>query len=573
MNLRTTTCFLATSVLVSLSSVGCNVGGEDLSSGVDPQFSEVSDQGQWLTGYIIGSHGQPVEIQYTVQNGRAVQGDMSFGPAESIASTREEALRRLELETASGESFDEDGTSRSIRPSVMYKANSLWPNGIVYYQWDGSLPPGNSTRNVLQQAITYLNSRTAETGVSLVEGSNGGRYVRLAYGPDQADVGYLGGLQWLTFKNTLWQVGVHEFGHTLGLWHEHQRCNQGDFLYIYAPNDPNIGAMCDQPTVPNEPYNTMSVMHYSVGEFNGRAAFKPGVPVAPAKSLHPGLDAYDVRNLAYLYRGGGNTFSLVSLMHGRCLDSPSSANGTRVHMYDCQGANHANQRWSYNQGTGELKIFGNKCLDAWTGRRLDPVVVHDCHGGGNQKWDVGAPGQLRLRGITDEYGRALCADIANFNRDNGAQLLLQYCHRGDNQAWRRSNTGIGGATFNIESDLGRCADANGSTTGTQLWLWDCAASNVNQRFTRTVSSELRLHGKCLDGDGLQPNQPAKLWDCHGGTNQKWNRDPAGRLVSVGNPNVCVDVSGGASANGARLMMYSCHTGTNQKWTYNHIVNN
>lgn len=265
---------------------------------------------------------------------------------------------------------------------------------------------------------------------------------------------------------------------------------------------------------------------------------------------------------------GAATFSLVSLMHGRCLDAPSSA-GT-VYMWDCQPGN-ANQRWTYDPTTGEVKIHGNKCLDAWGAKRLDPIVVRNCQGGTNQKWDVALPGRVMLRGIKDEYGRSMCIDIAHQNRDLKAQLLLQWCHRGDNQEWRRSDSGIGGATMNIESDIGRCIDSPSSTPGTALYVWDCSSTNVNQRATRTVSSEIRIHNKCLDGQTLQPGMPLILWDCHGGANQKWNRDLKGRLASASNPAVCVDVWEASSYNGAPLKLHGCHDETNQKWRYIHIA--
>ncbi|HEX5751637.1 MAG TPA: M12 family metallopeptidase [Archangium sp.] len=243
-------------------------------------------------GYVPAAHGKTVEVRYTVEDGYAVQGDMVFGRAEDIATTREEALRRM--------SGGVSAQAGDVSSQVMYINGGMWPGGVVYYQWDAGMPSG--TRGVLQQAIDYLNSRSGETGVRLVAGTNGGKYVVLTYGSDRAEVGYKGYAQRLWFQNSLWQVGVHELGHTIGLWHEHQRCEQATYLYIYAPSDGNIAAQCDQPVVPNEPYNTQSIMHYSEGEFAGRAAFKPGVTVAPPKSLHPGLVAYDVRNLAYLYK-------------------------------------------------------------------------------------------------------------------------------------------------------------------------------------------------------------------------------------------------------------------------------
>ncbi|WP_437944076.1 RICIN domain-containing protein [Sorangium sp. So ce281] len=269
--------------------------------------------------------------------------------------------------------------------------------------------------------------------------------------------------------------------------------------------------------------------------------------------------------------GSSSAFSLVSMMHGRCLDAPQAVDGTHVFMWDCIPGN-ANQRWSYNATTGELRVHNDMCLNALGTRRLSPIVVKDCRSGGNMKWDVVLPGRVMLRGITDEYGRSMCIDIGYQNRDLGAPLLLQYCHRGENQEWRRSDSGIGGATFNIESEIGLCADLNVSYPGASLQLWACSGTNDNQRFTRTVNSELLIRGKCLDGGNLQPGDALNATACDGRVSQKWNRDLLGRLVSVGNPAMCADVWEASSYGGAKIKMFHCHSGTNQKWYYNQIAN-
>ncbi|WP_437653127.1 ricin-type beta-trefoil lectin domain protein [Sorangium sp. So ce1182] len=268
--------------------------------------------------------------------------------------------------------------------------------------------------------------------------------------------------------------------------------------------------------------------------------------------------------------GSRSAFSLVSVMHGRCLDAPQREEGTGVIMWDCLG--NINQHWSYNTASGELKVHGIMCLEPKEAKRLSPIVVNPCLGKSTQKWDIVLPGQVMLRGITDEYGRSMCIDIGYQNRAPGAPLLLQYCHRGENQEWRRSDSGIGGATFNIESEIGRCADLNISYSGVSLQLWDCSGANENQRFTRTVNSELLIRGKCLDGQNLQPGDALIAASCDGRVSQKWNRDLLGRLVSVGNPAMCADVWGATSYSGAPIRMFHCHAGTNQRWYYNQIAN-
>lgn len=533
--------------------------------------------GDVQSGYILDIDGNPIRMTFTDVNGQAIHdGDMGMGPVATIAATPEEALERAEP-------VDEAGGSQR----TMYGATARWPGGVMRFKIKGGIDA--RIVQAARDAAANYNQFTAETGVRLEEVAANyvGDYVLVlpttdaqtpticaGASPCSEWIGYKGGEQkvWLNVVSniSMWQVASHEFGHALGQYHEHSRCERDSFITLGWAGAIE-GPFCDRATT--EPYNTWSIMHYSAGEFGTRASFKPGVSVPPAKSLHPGLVDTDRRSLAKMYGGGGGaSSSYVSFMNGRCLDASSSANGTNVHMWDCLGANHANQRWTYNQASGELKIFGNKCLDAWGAKRLDPIVVHDCHGGANQKWDINTYGQIKLRGIVDEYNRPMCIDIAHYKREAGAKLLLQYCHRGDNQAWRRSPGGVGGATFNIESDITRCADAPSSATDTRPWLWTCAGSNINQRFTRTATGELRVHGKCLDGDASQPGNPVKVWDCHGGANQRWMRDLLGRYVLESNPAVCLDVNGGVSSDGANLWLYSCHTGGNQKWTATYPYN-
>lgn len=259
--------------------------------------------------------------------------------------------------------------------------------------------------------------------------------------------------------------------------------------------------------------------------------------------------------------------TVVSLMHGKCLDAPGSANGTRVHMWDCISGN-PNQRWVYGPTTGQLKVHGEKCLDGWTGRLLDPVVVHDCHGGANQQWDLTPEGSLRLRHHRDPSGRPLCLDIAQYSRGNGAQELLYTCHQGENQLWRQDPALVGGSVVSIATalNLGMCMDAPYTTRGTELHLWDCLGSgHANQRFRRTPGRLLVVHGKCVDGHNGRAYDPVKLWDCHGGANQQWDLTASGELRGVNG--LCVDVRGASSARGTRMMLHPCHGGANQRWSY------
>ncbi|MBB0242831.1 1,4-beta-xylanase [Streptomyces alkaliphilus] len=111
---------------------------------------------------------------------------------------------------------------------------------------------------------------------------------------------------------------------------------------------------------------------------------------------------------------------------GRCLDVPnaSTADGTRVHLWDCH--NGTNQQWTHT-ASGELRVYGNKCLDAGGTGNGAIVQIYSCWGGDNQKWRVNSNGSI----VGVQSG--LCLDAAGSG--NGAQLQLYSCWNGSNQRW------------------------------------------------------------------------------------------------------------------------------------------
>jgi len=119
----------------------------------------------------------------------------------------------------------------------------------------------------------------------------------------------------------------------------------------------------------------------------------------------------------------------------------------------------------------------------------------------------------------------------------------------------------------VGSQSGRCADVPNASTanGTQLQLYDCWGG-TNQRFTNTSSRQLMVYGnKCLDASnrGTTNGTPVIIYDCNGQANQQWNVNSDGTIRGV-QSGLCLDAAG--SGNGARLQLYSCWGGANQRWT-------
>ncbi|MEV5716764.1 ricin-type beta-trefoil lectin domain protein [Amycolatopsis mediterranei] len=131
--------------------------------------------------------------------------------------------------------------------------------------------------------------------------------------------------------------------------------------------------------------------------------------------------------------------------------------------------------------------------------------------------------------------------------------------------------GGGSAPGSITSTAsGRCVDVNGQSTtnGAAVQLWDCNGGS-NQRWTATSSKQLTVYGtKCLDayGAGTSAGTPVVIWDCHGGTNQQWTVNTDGTIVG-GQSGLCLDANGAATANGTKLVLWTCTGAAGQKWQF------
>ncbi|WFE40771.1 arabinofuranosidase catalytic domain-containing protein [Micromonospora sp. WMMD998] len=130
----------------------------------------------------------------------------------------------------------------------------------------------------------------------------------------------------------------------------------------------------------------------------------------------------------------------------------------------------------------------------------------------------------------------------------------------------------GGSRQNVEivgGQSGRCVDVpNGTTTnGTQTQLYDCWGGTM-QRWTYTSARQLQVFGnKCLDanGQGTSNGTTVIIWDCHGQANQQWNVNSNGTITGQ-QSGLCLDANGAATANGTKLILWACNGGANQQWS-------
>lgn len=132
-----------------------------------------------------------------------------------------------------------------------------------------------------------------------------------------------------------------------------------------------------------------------------------------------------------------------------------------------------NDDWQGDAGWNSRQIRGKGglCLDIEGGVRPGRnLIVYDCNGGGNQRFERNRNGELRVSG--------LCLDVADRNTADGARVMAFTCNGGPNQRWR-----VRGGEIRSE-ESGKCLDIeNGRTRpGTAVILYRCNGGD-NQRWS------------------------------------------------------------------------------------------
>ncbi|MGN9908547.1 glycosyl hydrolase family 18 protein [Phytohabitans sp. LJ34] len=126
---------------------------------------------------------------------------------------------------------------------------------------------------------------------------------------------------------------------------------------------------------------------------------------------------------------GGRTGQITGIA-GKCVDvaGASSANGTAVQLYACNGTNA--QQWTVGTD-GTIRALG-KCMDVAAAGTANGSLVqlYDCNGTGAQVWQ--AQGNLTLRNPNSNK----CLDATGSSSADGTRLQIWDCFGGANQQWR-----------------------------------------------------------------------------------------------------------------------------------------
>jgi glucosylceramidase len=128
--------------------------------------------------------------------------------------------------------------------------------------------------------------------------------------------------------------------------------------------------------------------------------------------------------------GGGTGTGPITGLAGKCIDvaGASSANGTAVQLYDCNGTGA--QTWTL-AGDGSIQSLG-KCMDVTAASTANgaKIQIYDCNGTNAQKWSVSG-------GTLVNAGSGKCLDATGNSSANGNQLQIWSCVAGAaNQQWK-----------------------------------------------------------------------------------------------------------------------------------------
>jgi PKD repeat protein len=237
-----------------------------------------------------------------------------------------------------------------------------WPGGVVPYEIAGDLP--NQGR--VTGAIAIVEEQTA--GVNLVPRNGEANFIRFVTSDGcSSAIGMQGGQQNINLADGC-STGnaAHEILHALGMFHEHTRCDRGDFVVINFDNieegkEGNFDIACDGAS-DIDVYDEGSMMHYGTHAFsaNDLPTIESLRGLDHLMGQRDGLGPTDVATINLLY--GANNVAPTAVIAAL---APSYPEGSPV-PFDGSGSTDPDDAtlfysWSFGDGTCSVVSPPAKC--------------------------------------------------------------------------------------------------------------------------------------------------------------------------------------------------------------------
>ncbi|CAH0386229.1 unnamed protein product [Bemisia tabaci] len=172
----------------------------------------------------------------------------------------------------------------------------LWPNAAVIYKIEDSVGcPYSQQCKILMQAMKHYERQTC---VRFKEWTGETNYISVFFNPDSGScwsaVGMIGGEQKVSLGQRCWYKGIviHELGHAVGFWHEMNRPDRDDWIYIFWENIlPSLRPAFNkhdltQSNLLGENFDYKSIMMYDEYAFS-KDGISPTFKQKPMKRLDP----------------------------------------------------------------------------------------------------------------------------------------------------------------------------------------------------------------------------------------------------------------------------------------------
>lgn len=246
-------------------------------------------------------------------------------------------------------------------------------------------------------------------GVSLIGWNSGDCGERCKGGTMRLEIDRDYRQDWAAFiTDTTRATVLHEFGHALGLHHEHARTDSNCWKNESIPEGGEFGYVGG--------YDSNSIMNYC---YRGAPALSNG-DVEGLKRLYP--QTADFRD----------SMAVRVQASGKCLDVEgySFDPGTKIVQWDCHG--QRNQLWRLKDvGDGKFEIRSastDLCMDVayFSKDNGAKVLQWPCTGSDNQRVRILDRGDGKKSFQFAHSGR--CLDVAGGRPDNGIQLQQWDCY-------------------------------------------------------------------------------------------------------------------------------------------------